>query len=403
MLPGLDAVPLKREFKRLMKRSVSATIALLFEANSSAEARATLGVRSDGERTAAAGGTADAITATFSPNITALTDGLRVRVTGLSSNATTTPTLTAGTTAATTIKLFDGTPIKKGEMPAEGDFIYSSASAAWLLQNPRTESPFEFSAVPVGNAMVATLKAGGWFFRNATLGTGGFEYVKTDTDLTLTISSGSTLGTVNAVQSEVLARVVNDAGTLRLTAENIAGGMDASETGLISTTAEGGAGAADSATVIYSGTAVASKAYRVAGVARSTQATAGTWTSAPSLVQGSGGHALKGLSASNRFVSAEQTITGNSVLNVAHGLGFVPSMVRVTLRCKTAEFNYVADDEVEVNYNYGPGVQYTSVASNATNVSIILQGAQPTVLNKSTQALQNITLANWRWVVRAWL
>ena len=155
------------------------------------------------------------------------------------------------------------------------------------------DSPFGLTAVPNGsNGLLITLKKGGWFFRNPTLATGAFEYVKTDTDLTLTISSGSTLGTTNAVQSDVLARVVNDAGTLRLTAENMAGGMDASETGVISTTAEGGAGAADSSTVIYSGTAVTSKSYRVAGIVRSTQATAGTWATAPSLVQGAGGQAV---------------------------------------------------------------------------------------------------------------
>lgn len=86
--------------------------------------------------TATAGGTADAITATFSPNVTALTDGLRVRVTGLSSNASTTPTLAAGTTAATTIKNPDGTAISVGQIGPEHDFIYSAALTGWLIQSP---------------------------------------------------------------------------------------------------------------------------------------------------------------------------------------------------------------------------------------------------------------------------
>jgi hypothetical protein len=152
-------------------------------------------------------------------------------------------------------------------------------------------SPFNLTAAPNGsNGLLITLAAGGWYFRNVAPGTGGYTYVSTASPLTLTISSGSTLGTVSGVQSDILVRVVNDGGTLRLTAENLAGGMDASETGLISTTAEGGAGAADSATVIYSGTAVTSKAYLVAGLVRSTQATAGTWVTNPSLVQGAGGN-----------------------------------------------------------------------------------------------------------------
>jgi len=61
---------------------------------------------------------------------------------------------------------------------------------------------------------------------------------------------------------------------------------------LITTTAEGGAGGADSSTVIYSTTARTNVAYRVLGIIRSTQATAGTWATAPSLIQGAGGQAI---------------------------------------------------------------------------------------------------------------
>lgn len=84
---------------------------------------------------AAAGGTANAITATFSPNITALTDGLRVRVTGLSANTATNPTLAAGATAATVIKDYAGSNLAVAAIPPEADLVYSSAYSAWLLQN----------------------------------------------------------------------------------------------------------------------------------------------------------------------------------------------------------------------------------------------------------------------------
>lgn len=84
---------------------------------------------------APAGGTANAITATFTPNITALTDGLRVRVTGLSENTATNPTLAAGTTAATVIKDYSGAALAVAAIPPEAEFIYSTASAAWILQN----------------------------------------------------------------------------------------------------------------------------------------------------------------------------------------------------------------------------------------------------------------------------
>jgi len=106
------------------------------------------------------------------------------------------------------------------------------------------------------------------------------------------LSRGSTLGTLNATQSRIVVLALNNAGTIELAAVNLAGGNDLSETGLISTTAEGGAGAADSANVIYSTTARATVAYRVIGYIESTQATAGTWATAPSTIQGAGGNAL---------------------------------------------------------------------------------------------------------------
>ena len=75
------------------------------------------------------------------------------------------------------------------------------------------------------------------------------------------------------------------------------GGVDLSETGLISATVEGGAGGADSAFTIYSTTARTNVAYRVIGVIRSTQTTAGTWATTPSLIQGAGGNALVAMSS----------------------------------------------------------------------------------------------------------
>jgi hypothetical protein len=90
---------------------------------------------------------------------------------------------------------------------------------------------------------------------------------------------------------------MNNAGTIELAAVNISGGTQLDETNLISTTAEGGAGAADSASVIYSTTARTSLAYRVIGYIESTQATAGTWATAPSTIQGYGGQALNSMSS----------------------------------------------------------------------------------------------------------
>ena len=55
--------------------------------------------------------------------------------------------------------------------------------------------------------------------------------------------------------------------------------------------------AATAANVIYSTTARTGVAYRVVGYVESTQATAGTWATAPSTIQGYGGQALAAMSS----------------------------------------------------------------------------------------------------------
>ena len=152
------------------------------------------------------------------------------------------------------------------------------------------------SASVASSALTISASALSLDFRSATLGSGTVTTVS-GTPANLVISSGSTLGTVSAVASRIVVIALNNAGMIELAAVNISGGNQLDETNLISTTAEGGAGAADSASVIYSATARTSVAYRVIGFIDSTQATAGTWATAPSTIQGVGGQALTALSS----------------------------------------------------------------------------------------------------------
>jgi hypothetical protein len=76
---------------------------------------------------------------------------------------------------------------------------------------------------------------------------------------------------------------------------NLAGGNNLDETTLISTTAI--SSSSNSANVVYSTAARTNLAFRVVGYIESTQATAGTWASAPSKVQGAGGQALAAMSS----------------------------------------------------------------------------------------------------------
>jgi hypothetical protein len=147
------------------------------------------------------------------------------------------------------------------------------------------------------NALTVTLSPTTLDFRSATLGSGAVVSRVLSAPISVVVSSGSTLGTVSAIQSRIVVLALDNAGTVELAVVNISGGTNLTETNLISTTAEGGAGAADSASTVYSTTARSNLAYRVVGYIESTQATAGTWATAPSTIQGCGGQALTAMSS----------------------------------------------------------------------------------------------------------
>jgi hypothetical protein len=210
----------------------------------------------------------------------------------------------------------NGMPVSTTGLAASGanNDITSLAGLTSPIRQVREIQPI--SASVSGNALTISASALSLEFRSATLGSGTVSFVQ-GTPANLVISSGSTLGTINATQSRIVVLALNNAGTIELAAVNIAGGNDLSETGLISTTAEGGAGAADSASVIYSTTARASVPYRVIGYIESTQATAGTWATAPSTIQGRGGNALAAMSSLG-YGQTWQVVTGSRVFGTTY-------------------------------------------------------------------------------------
>lgn len=91
----------------------------------------------------AAGGTADAITGSYTPGITALTNGMTLYVRAASANATTTPTFTpnSGTIAAKTIVKGSGSALNLGDIAGGGHWIelqYDLTLDKWVLLNPAT-------------------------------------------------------------------------------------------------------------------------------------------------------------------------------------------------------------------------------------------------------------------------
>jgi hypothetical protein len=126
--------------------------------------------------------------------------------------------------------------------------------------------------------------------RNTTAATGDYTILALTAATSVVVSSGSTLGTANSTAFRIWIVGFNDAGTFRLGVINCLSTTSIYPLGqfaIASSTAEGGAGAADSAQVFYTGTAVTSKPYQVLGYAsyESGLGTAGTWSATPTRLQ----------------------------------------------------------------------------------------------------------------------
>ena len=113
-------------------------------------------------------------------------------------------------------------------------------------------------------------------FRNATATTGTYSTVSSTAATSVVISSGSKLGCFDSAACTLYVYAINNGGTIEL---GVISGAQLDEGSVQSSTAEGGAGAADSAVVLYSTTARASKAVRLLGRVAITESTAGTWAS----------------------------------------------------------------------------------------------------------------------------
>lgn len=168
-----------------------------------------------------------------------------------------------------------------------------SGTTSWMKQmlDPGTARNYSLSCSVGASALTITMNGGDGnalsstnyatiVFRNSTITSGTPSEVNITSSPTLTISSGSTLGHTSAKLEYIYVYAINNAGTIELAAST----KLFDDMGVVSTTAEGGGGGADSATVMYSTTLRSNVACRLIGILQSTQATAGTWASAPSTI-----------------------------------------------------------------------------------------------------------------------
>jgi len=164
-----------------------------------------------------------------------------------------------------------------------------------LILNDDVSKIESITATVAASALTVGLNPTFLNFRSSTLTDGAPVSRTVSSAISMVIPSTATLESVNAIQTRIYLLAIDNAGTVELAVVNAAGGVNLNEEGLISTTAVGTG--SDSNDVIYSTTARTSVAYRVVGMVEYTQATAGTYATAPSLIQGMGGNALTDMSS----------------------------------------------------------------------------------------------------------
>jgi hypothetical protein len=180
-------------------------------------------------------------------------------------------------------------------------------------------------------------------FRNSTIATGNYVALTVTAALSLTVTSGATLGAVNGTPFKLWLVLFNDASTLRLGVINTVSGTNIyplCQVPLASSTAM--SAGADSAQVFYTGTGVTSKAYLPLGYVsyESGLATAGTWNVDPTRIQLFGhGVAYPGAIIQQTFMTTTSATTINSTnyistnVTQAFTLSSAANLVFVSIDC----------------------------------------------------------------------
>lgn len=195
------------------------------------------------------------------------------------------------------------------------------------------------------------------YFRDGTATTGGYVKRSITSALSVTVSSGSTLGHRSGVDCFGYGYFLDNSGTVELA---ISGSRVFDEGALQTTTAEGGAGAADSLTTLYSTTARTSKPILFGWRFKSNQVTAGTWASAL-------------LELSLTPVSELEKRSEVSV-DTGNGLGAVNTKIRIFSNTKR---------------NIGTDITYATSANNGASFTINTPGVYAITYSDSGSAGAN--------------
>lgn len=236
------------------------------------------------------------------------------------------------------------------------------------------------AASVASNALTLTLNQTTLDFRSSSLNSGTVNTRNVGSAVSLVVPSGATLGTASGQAARLILLAVDNAGTVELAVANLAGGINLDETTLISTTAI--SGASNSASTIYSTTARSNVPFRVIGFIDITEATAGTWASAPTVIQGQGGQALTAMqslgygqsvqdvTASRAFNTTYYNTTGKPIFVsitavVANGS---PAVITVGGVSFNSTSGFTANANAQAGFIVPPGIGYSISSANMSSI-----------------------------------
>jgi hypothetical protein len=237
------------------------------------------------------------------------------------------------------------------------------------------------------SALTCTLNPTILNFRNTPLTSGTINTRTVATAISVVVPSTATLGTVSAQQSRLVLLALDNAGTVELAVVNIAGGTNLDETTLISTTAI--IAGSNSASVVYSTTARTSLPFRVVGYIESTQATAGTWATAPSTIQGQGGQALAAMSSLGYGQTWQDVKASRALATTYYNTTGKPILVNIPVAYGTATGQNAT---LAVNSIV---VSQTAFDSGSWNGKATLSAIVPNSGSYIVSNVGTVTIANW--------
>lgn len=227
---------------------------------------------------------------------------------------------------ANNVILGNGTSAVQFVAPSTSGNVLTSNGTTWVSSTPASApsagyelANLSITASVAANALTVALKdasgsdpsAGSPVkigFRSSTATSGVYNQRAVTGALSMTVSSGSTLGHANSTTTYVNVYAIDNAGTVELAVST----APFPDNSIQTTTAEGGAGAADSNRVLYSTTARTSVPIRLIGRLTVNQTTAGTWASAPTVINTAPlwpyGIGFRAHTASTTFNNASNTV-----------------------------------------------------------------------------------------------